>query len=199
MPAFESRDPATAEFWSERFAQHHMPWDHGGVPEALCRFVAQEKWSYVTLIPGCGNAYEVAYLSEAGWDVTAIDFSPVAVDTAKTMLGRWRERVVQADFFNFVPARPVKLIYERAFLCALPPAWRPKIAQRWAELLAPGGLLAGFFYFDETPTGPPFGIGHPELAHLLEAYFELIVDEPVSDSVPVFAGKERWQIWRRKP
>ncbi len=198
MPSFESRDPAAAEFWSERFAQQFTPWDRGGVPAALAQFVARSPRPYVTLIPGCGTAYEVAYLSEAGWDVTAIDFSPAAVEAARAMLGRWGERVVLADFFNFAPPRPVELIYERAFLCALPRRLWPAVAARWAALLAPGGLLAGFFYFDDAPKGPPFGIEPAALETLLGPHFERIADDAVVDSVPVFAGKERWQVWRRR-
>lgn len=198
MPSFASRDPAAAEFWSERFAQQFTPWDRGGVPAALRQFVARSPRPYVTLIPGCGTAYEVAFLSEAGWDVTAIDFSPAAVEAARTMLGRRSERVVEADFFNFVPSRPVELIYERAFLCALPRRLWPAVAARWATLLAPGGLLAGFFYFDDAPKGPPFGIDAAELETLLSPNFERLADDAVTDSVPVFAGKERWQVWRRR-
>jgi SAM-dependent methyltransferase len=199
MPEFASRDPAASDFWSERFAQRFTPWDLGAVPAALRQFVAQAARPYTTLIPGCGSAYEAAYLSEAGWDVTAIDFSPVAVDAARALLGRWGDRVVQADFFEFLPSRPLGLIYERAFLCALPRRLWPAVAARWAELLAPGGLLAGFFYFDDAPKGPPFGMTPSGLEALLKPHFDRIADEAVTDSVPVFAGKERWQVWRRRP
>jgi thiopurine S-methyltransferase len=137
-------------------------------------------------------------LSEAGWNVIALDFSRAAVDAAQKVLGPWAGRVVHADFFAYVPLVPVDFIYERAFLCALPPRMRPSIAARWAELLAPGGLLAGFFFFDKNPKGPPFGVTQEELDALLQPYFERIADEPVSDSLPVFAGKERWQVWRRR-
>jgi hypothetical protein len=67
-----------------------------------------------------------------------------------------------------------------------------------AELLEPGGLLAGFFFFDETPKGPPFGIARPELEALLCPSFELVEDAAVDDSIPVFAGRERWMSWRRR-
>ncbi len=197
MPTFTSRDPSAPEFWSERFEQEFMPWDLGDVPAAFRQFVAQTAKPYVTLIPGCGTGYEVACLSEAGWDVTAIDFSVAAVDVARKALGRWADRVVQADFFDFVPPNPVELIYERAFFCALPPSMRPAVVARWAELLPPGGLLAGFFFFDDAPKGPPFGIAAAELDALLTPLFERIADEAVNDSLPIFAGKERWQIWRR--
>lgn len=197
-PSFETRDPTAPSFWSERFKQGFMPWDRGSVPSRLLQFVAEAGRPYVTLIPGCGTGYEVACLSEAGWDVTAIDFSASAVDAAQKVLGPWGSRVVEADFFTFMPEKPVELIYERAFLCALPPRMRQAIADRWAALLPPGGLLAGFFFFDDSPKGPPFGISSAELDALLAPYFERITDEAVADSLPVFAGKERWQVWRRR-
>lgn len=196
--AFDTRDPSSPEFWSERFERSFMPWDLGGVPADLKRFVAQAPRPLATLIPGCGTGYEVGYLSEAGWDVTAIDFSAAAVETARKVLGPWGNRVVEADFFEFAPPRPVELIYERAFLCALPPRMRDAIAARWAALLQPGGLLAGFFYFSDAPKGPPFGILPAELDALLVPNFERIEDSSVTDSLPVFAGKERWQAWRRR-
>lgn len=197
-PAFESRDPTAPDFWTERFEHGFLPWDRGGVPSRFLKFVADAGRSYVTLIPGCGTGYEVACLSEAGWDVTAIDFSEAAVEAARKALGPRGDRVVHADFFEFVPAAPVELIYERAFFCALPPSMRPAIVERWAQLLRPGGLLAGFFFFDSAPKGPPFGISPAELANMLSPYFERIADEAVDDSLPVFAGRERWQVWRRK-
>lgn len=197
MPKFDVRDPSAPAFWSERFAQNFMPWDRGGVPDALQRFVERAKRKYTTLIPGCGLGYEVAYLSEAGWDVTAIDFSPTAVASAKAAAGPWAARVVEADFFTFMPKSPPDLIYERAFLCALPRDMWLRIAMRWADLLPPDGLLAGFFYFDDAPKGPPFGIEPAQLDALLAPYFERVEDSLATDSVTVFSGKERWQIWRR--
>ena len=150
------------------------------------------------MIPGCGAAYELAFLSEQGWDATAIDFSPAAVATAKAGLGKWAGRVVEADFFKYAPARPLDVIYERAFLCALPRAMWPQVAARWADLLGPGALLAGFFFFDTVAKGPPFGITTERLDELLSPNFECIEDAAVADSIPVFAGKARWMIWRRR-
>lgn len=196
-PHFTARDPSSPEFWTERFDQQFMPWDKGGVPEAFGRFIRQSSRPLATLIPGCGTGHEVAFLCEAGWHVTAIDFSPAAVAFARAHLGPWAERVVEADFFQFAPPEPLDLIYERAFLCALPRAKWPDIARRWAELLPAGGLLAGYFFLGATPKGPPFGIDASELAALMGSSFEKLVDEPVSDSIPVFAGRERWMVWRR--
>lgn len=196
-PKFTSRDPSHPDFWSDRFERDFTPWDMGGVPQALQQYLARSQPA-ATLIPGCGSGHEVALLSEAGWDVTAIDFSGAAVSAARTVLGKWSERVLQADFFTYQPPRPLGLIYERAFLCALPAAKRADIVGRWAELLPAGATLAGFFFFDDNPKGPPFGIGRAELERLLHADFELADEREVDDSMPVFAGKERWMEWRRR-
>lgn len=197
MADFQQRDPMSPAFWDERFERGFTPWDKGGVPQALRDFAAARA-PMTTLIPGCGSAYELTLLADAGWDVTAIDFSPAAVAQGKLAAGAHAARVVEADFFAWRPERPVQLIYERAFLCAMPRAMWPQVAARWAQLLAPGALLAGYFFFDDVPKGPPFGIARAQLDELLRADFDCIADDAVSDSIPVFAGKERWMIWRRR-
>lgn len=197
VPDFASRDPLSPQFWDERFGRDFTPWERGGVPVALRRFVALSR-PLVTLIPGCGSAHELTLMCEAGWDATAIDFSPEAVARARALAGPWADRIRQADFFAYAPEKPLDLVYEQAFLCALPQARRADVARRWAELLGQGGLLAGYFFFDNVPKGPPFGIARDELDVLLKPAFECVADEAVEDSIPVFAGKERWMIWQRR-
>jgi SAM-dependent methyltransferase len=198
MPEFDSRDPRAPAFWDERFARGFTPWERGAAPHALQCFVAAAARPLVTLIPGCGSGHDLAFFAAQGWDATAIDFSPAAVALARAVAGQWSARVLEADFFAFQPKLPLDLVYERAFLCAMPRAMWPQVAARWAALLAPGALLAGFFFFDDAAKGPPFGIARAQLDELLLPYFDCIEDAPVSDSIPVFAGKERWMAWRRK-
>jgi SAM-dependent methyltransferase len=198
MPEFASRDPLAPAFWDERFERDFTPWDLKGVPQALRAFVARDSVPRSVLIPGCGNGYELVCMLDAGWDVTAIDFSPVAASRARGVVGRWAAQVVEADFFTWQPPQPLDLIYERAFLCAMPPAMWPQVAARWAQLLAPGGQLAGFFFFGTSPKGPPFGIARAALEELLAPWFDLVEEGEVVDSLPVFAGQERWMVWQRR-
>jgi hypothetical protein len=198
VPDFASRDPLSPLFWDERFDKAFTPWERGGAPARLRRFVAASPRPLTALIPGCGSARELALMAEAGWDATAIDFSAVAVARARALAGPWAYRIVEADFFAWTPPRPLDLVYEQAFFCALPRARRPDIVARWEALLAPGALLAGYFFFDEVEKGPPFGIGRQELDALLAPGFACVVDEAVEDAIPVFEGKERWMVWRRK-
>ena len=199
MPDFDNRDPNSPAFWDERFERHFTPWDQAGVPSAFQSFAGRHAGEAV-LIPGCGSAYEAAWLAAHGSPVRAIDFSPAAVVAARAQLGEQQARLVEeADFFTYQPPFTPAWIYERAFLCALPAARRADYARRMAELLPAGALLAGFFFIGTTPKGPPFGIERGELQALLGPCFELIEDDPVIDSIPVFAGHERWLTWRRRP
>jgi SAM-dependent methyltransferase len=198
MSDFLQRDPRQPAFWDERFERRTTPWDQGGVPAALQAFVQAAPAPLRTLIPGCGAAYELCYLAERGWDATAIDFSPAAVAAARAGAGPHAGRIALADFFAWEPEQPLELIYERAFLCAMPRELWPRVAARWAGLLPAGALLAGFFFFGESPKGPPFGIRREELEALLAPHFVCEAEQAVSGSLPVFAGKERWMAWRRR-
>ena len=191
-------DAAKPEFWEKRFRDNFTPWDAGGVPSALERFLKTEPRGRRVLIPGCGSGYEVRAFAESGHDVLAVDFAPAAVKRAQKILGPLSGRVRFADFFEFDFGAPFDLVYERAFLCSLPRALRPRYVRRALELLVPQGRLAGFFFFEDGERGPPFGLEPGELEALLGGHFDRAVDAAVSDSIPIFAGKERWQVWSLK-
>src|SRR5438128_10979121 len=188
-------DAARPEFWEKRFRESFTPWDAGGVPAALRQFLGTEPHGQRVLIPGCGSGYEVRAFHEAGFDVLAIDFAPAAVERARRILGPLAEQVRLADFFDFDPGGPFDLVSERAFLCAWPRRLRPSCAPRTAELLRPEGRLAGFFFFDDNERGPPFRLKAGEIETVLGERFDRVVDAAVCDSIPIFAGKERWQVW----
>lgn len=191
-----AQDSSQPQFWDTRYRGGVTPWDAAGVPARLYRFLEKLPRSRV-LIPGCGTGYEVKAFVERGHDVLAIEFSDAAIEAARRHLGGFSDRVQKADFFAF-EAAPFDLVYERAFLCALPRGTWPQWAARVAELLRPGGELAGFFYLDDNDRGPPFGTSQAQLSEML-ASFELVQEEaiPESDSIPVFKRKELWQVWKR--
>jgi SAM-dependent methyltransferase len=198
-PTFPKRDPADPEFWELRYGARFAPWDAGQVPAQLLAFVRASPSPRRVLVPGCGSAWDVRCFAEHGWDVTGIDFSRLAVEEARRILGPHGARVREADFFAPIAGAPFEVVYERAFLCALPRRMWGDWARRMAEVVAPGGLLAGFFFFDAGERGPPFPLhGQQELDALLGGSFERLEDAPGADSIDVFRGKERWQVWKRQ-
>lgn len=192
------QDCSCPEFWDARYASGETPWDFHGVPALLKVFLKTSHAGRV-LIPGCGAGYEVRAFDEAGWKVTAIDFSPVAVERARSELGTLANRVVQDDFFKHdFGSQRFDLIYERTFLCALPPDLWTAYVTRVRQLLRPSGKLAGIFLYGGQADSPPYPLTQTKASELLGKSFSLIKTQPVTDSLPLFAGNERWQEWTIK-
>ena len=193
----KSADSTHPDFWTIRYVTGKTPWDFGGVPAALKSFLASSSTFGSVLIPGCGSGYEVQAFHTAGYDVTGIDFSPAAVDQAKRVLDVLAERVILGDFFahDFGGCR-FDLIYERTFLCSMPPSGWPDYANRVADLLSVGGRLIGIFlYAEQSAPGPPYPLTEKQAEQLFASRFRLMRSELVTDSLPLFRGMERWQEW----
>jgi SAM-dependent methyltransferase len=192
-----SSDSNQPDFWTVRYAAGKTPWDFGGVPSALKSFLERSSVPGRILIPGCGSGYEVQAFHAAGYDVSAIDFSPAAVDQAKQVLGVLGGRVILGDFFTYdFGERRFDLIYERTFLCSMTPSRWPEYVNRMADLLVPGGRLIGVFLYGQRPSsGPPFPLTDLEANQVFKKHFQLVRSEVVTDSLPLFRNMERWQEW----
>src|SRR6058998_985147 len=165
-------DSTHSEFWSSRYATGKTPWDFGGVPAAVNSFLSRSSGPGKVLIPGCGSGYEVQAFHDAGYDVTAIDFSPAAVEQAKRVLGNLAKRVILGDFFTYdFRRRRFHQIYERTFLCSLPPSRWPDYVRRMADLLSPGGRLIGVFLYGQEREPPPYPLRDKQAEQLFEKHF----------------------------
>jgi SAM-dependent methyltransferase len=184
------------EFWDSRYRAGKMPWDFRGVPGALSAYLQTLATPGRVLIPGCGSGYEVRACHERGWDVLAMDHSPAALERARQVLGPLADKVLLADFFTHdFGGRKFDVVYERTFLCSLPPERWPAYAQRMADLLRPAGKLIGFFLYGQEEEPPPYPLTEAAALSLFGRDFVRTADEPVLDSLPLFAGRERWQVW----
>lgn len=193
-------DCTEPDFWEQRYLAGRIPWDQQGVPLALVEYLRSARAAGSVLLPGCGSGYEVKAFQEFGWRPLAIDFSPAALKRARQVLGVLAPSLQLADFFVDDFGSGFDLIYERTFLCSLPPDRWADYAARMAGLLRPGGVLAGIFYHGTDPDGPPFPLD-PSRAKQLFAQFDLVTDRaiPPEQSLPLFSGYERWQEWRLRP
>ena len=188
-----------ATFWDERYAAGRTPWDQPQPPRIFADFLSRQRPAGRAFVPGCGSGYELRALHESGWQTLGIDYSRAAVARAQNILGALAELVRYGDFFaRDATFGSFDLVYERTFLCALSPARRKDYGQRMAELIKPGGVLCGFFFFGPEDDPPPHPIDEAGLKQILGSDFEKVEDMAVLDSLPLFAGKERWQVWRRQ-
>jgi len=194
----ENKDSAQPNVWSERYTRGKTPWQLDRVPTRLNVFIQSLSPSCNILIPGSGQDYRtIDAFRKAGHRVTAIDFSPVAVESTNKALKEAGDKIIQGDFFTHdFEAAPFDLIYERTFLCSLPPSVWENYAARIANLLRPSGVLVGFFFYGQQSEPPPHPLTERKADEIFGERFELEKSESVTDSLPIFAGQEKWQEWR---
>ncbi len=188
------------QFWDDLFVSGRMPWDCSKTPEELKHYLNRSLSAPQSVfIPGCGAAYEVSHFVESGHDVIAMDYSAEAVNFAKSQLGQYQDKVMLGDVFSADFSRSFDVIYERAFLTALPRDQWPDYFAMVDKLLPRDGLLIGYFVIDDDYRSrfPPFCLRSGELAQHLEPTFTLIESSPVTNSVDVFKGKEYWMVWQK--
>jgi SAM-dependent methyltransferase len=188
------------EYWETRYKTEDSPWDLPEASPPLLHFLRSgiDKRQRI-LIPGGGRGYELAWMQQQGFEkVKLIDWSSLAIETLKQRHPDIPDSAfICQDFFQH--RNQYDLILEQTFFCALPPEMRPRYAAHMAELLSPGGKLAGvWFNFPLTEKGPPFGGNESEYRALLEPYFEIEALHPSEFSHPSRKGKELFILARRK-
>lgn len=70
--------------WNERYAQGNTPWDTGRPSRELERALSEHEIPRGRVLElGCGSGTNAVFLAQQGFEVTAIDVSPLAIDRAK--------------------------------------------------------------------------------------------------------------------
>jgi SAM-dependent methyltransferase len=138
----------TRDFWQQRFLSNQTPWDRGAPnPQLAVWLESRDLAPCRILVPGCGAGYEVLVLAQAGFEVTALDYAPAAIEFTRERLARANARatLVRSDALAWEPPAPFDAIYEQTCLCALhPDDWRA-YADRIDRWLVPGGRLYALF------------------------------------------------------
>lgn len=181
------------DYWDKRYQQNETGWDIGAVSSPLKEYFDQlNNKSISILIPGCGNAYEAAYLLQNGFsNVTLVDISPVVTAQVSAQLEKYvgkQLRVITGDFFEL--DQTFDLIIEQTFFCALDPTLREKYVVKMKTLLKPGGKLVGVLFDRIFDGGPPFGGNAAAYQKLFSPHFGQVMITPCYNSIPPRAGSE---------
>ncbi len=94
----------SSEAWDRRYASTELVWSAG--PNRLFAAEAAELPPGRALDLACGEGRTAIWLAERGWDVTAVDFSRVALEKARAIAERRgvAPRLIQADLLEYRPA-----------------------------------------------------------------------------------------------
>lgn len=158
--------------WENLYQTDSIGWDRGVSSNNLKYWIDRGLLKPCRiLIPGCGNGYEVITLAKLGFDITAIDIAPTAIDNLRTELDEenLKADLILGDFLSWIPEKKFDAIFEQTSLCALPPnIWEQYEIQLY-QWLKPQGKLFAQFMQTEKEGGPPF---HCELNDMVALFSE---------------------------
>lgn len=197
----------TAESWERIYQEGKPGWDVGQVTPAIKGLYDEYKADWFKpghmIVPGCGFGHEVEFFLKEGFQVTAIDFAPSAINALKARLAQNSNlTILEADMFTLksddLPM--ADFILEHTCFCAIPIINRNKYVSFIDQFLKPKGIFLGLFYkFNaEEGSGPPHPISDSEIISLFEKQFKierLGVDE---NSHAKRKGNEKSFVMRRK-
>lgn len=163
-------------YWDKRYEDQSTGWDIGSISTPLKDYIDQlNDKSISILIPGCGNAYEAAYLLEHGFtNVTLVDISPILVKSIEEKFSNYLGRqlkVICGDFFHL--EGQYDLVLEQTFFCALDPSLRKDYVLQMHKIIRPGGKLVGVLFNRSFDGGPPFGGSKEEYERIFSPFFKI--------------------------
>lgn len=197
-------------YWQARWRNNKIGF-HGAEPDAAL----VEHWPALGLpaeacvaVPLCGKSVDMCWLRAQGHPVYGIELVEQACEAffreqfpaAEPEVRRHSGTQVYtldglllqtADLLKMRPGQvpvqaPVRAVYDRAALVALPPKMRQAYAAKWTELFpdVEQALLVSFEYDQLLMGGPPFAVYEPELRALFGGRFRL-QELRRTDMVPV--------------
>jgi methyl halide transferase len=188
------------DFWSLRYASNNTGWDIGFISTPLKEYIDQlSNQDLKILIPGAGNSYEAEYLFQKGFNnIKIVDIAEHPLLNLKQRIPKFPDSsIINKDFFELEGS--FDLILEQTFFCAIPISRRTDYARKTAELLNPGGKIAGLFFdFELKPDGPPFGGSKEEYLTYFSPYFKIDILERCYNSIKPRQGNELFFKFRKK-
>jgi hypothetical protein len=144
-----------------------VPWDRGAAHPLLADWIATAEphgAGQRALVVGAGTGWDAELVADQGFDTTAFDISPTAVETAERNHPGSKATYQVADLFN-PPAewhRAFDLVVEIYTVQALPIPLQPEATQHVGDFVRAGGTLVVIAAArdDNTPDasvdGPPW-------------------------------------------
>ena len=171
-----------AKGWDERYAASELVWSVGPnqFVEAECADLPPGR----ALDLAAGEGRNAIWLARRGWDVTAVDFSQVALDKGRTLAGDVDVEWVCADATTWTRADTYDLVVI-AYL-QLPAADRREAVRRGFTALRRGGT---FLLVCHDTTNLTEGTGGPQDASVLLTAEDVLADLAGEDFEVVRAGR----------
>lgn len=162
--------------WDDRYAAADLVWSAG--PNATVAALVESRPPGRALDLAAGEGRNALWLAQRGWDVTAVDFSAVAIERtdqlADERLGADRDRLrtLVADVLRWEPPPAAYDLVLVVFLHLSAPDLTV-VHRRAATALAPGGLLVVLAHDRSNLDG---GYGGPQDRTVLPTPADVVAD-----------------------
>ena len=145
---------------------------------------------------GSGNGHDANFFAEQGFQVTAVDFAPSAIESCREYAkSNVNLEVLEADLLSLPKNFETSFDYvlEHTCYCAIPRENRRAYMEAAFHVLKPGAYLFGLFYRFDPPDldGPPYSLSMEEFEASFEGLFELISCETPKQSHGRRTNRER--------
>jgi methyl halide transferase len=167
--------------WNQRYQTGDVPWDSGKPSAELLRVL--KEWNIPpgrVLELGCGTGENAVYLARQGFDVTACDLAPLAIERAeaKVRSASANVRLLTADVLALPDVGPpFPFVFDRGLYHVVRRSGLPGYLRTLEQVCAPGGwylTLAGNANDPLTAEHGPPRVKAQELCAELEGLFALV-------------------------
>ena len=155
------------------------PWETGAPAGELVRAVEQRLIKPCSVIElGCGTGADAVFLARRGFEVTAVDCSPMALERARNRarLAGAPVRFVLDDVLEFAPgAGPFDLVYDAGFYHFIRGVDLSGFLDMLWRITVPGSLYLALIGSDEERAegGPP-QVSEHEIRFELTRLFDIV-------------------------
>ena len=142
--------------WDQRYEESDLVWT--AEPNQFLPELVAGLEPGTALDVACGEGRNAIWLARQGWDVTGVDFSPVAIEKAWTLADDAEVEWIVADVTDYEPSAPFDLVI-LFYLHVMPEDLAGTFA-RAIDALAEGGRLIAVGHavrnLEEGYGGPPY-------------------------------------------
>lgn len=157
-----------ANAWDERYAASELVWSRG--PNQFIEAECSDLTPGRAVDLACGEGRNAIWLASLGWDVTAVDFSQVAIDKGRTLAGDLNVSWVCADATQWLGSE-LDLAVVAYF--QVPAALRRTAVRNVVSSLRPGGTLV---WVAHDSTNLTEGTGGPQDPTVLMTAADVVAD-----------------------
>jgi len=197
--------------WNERYAQHNVPWDTGKPSSELGRLLGEYDIPPGRALElGCGTGTNAIFLAQQGFQVTAFDLSPRAIDEAeaKATVAGVELTLMTADLLDPPDfGEPFPFVFDRGVYHTVRRTGLDAFLETLSRVTTPGGmyltLTGNANEFRPGEEGPP-RVTAEEICRELDPLMQLVqLREFRFSETPQTSDLPRALAWsalfRRKP